>query len=388
MAEKKIIDVASAADSKVDIGSKPMIIGHKSMATDPMVREKQEEELVPTENAPKDEQEKTPESKSEIEPPSAKQKALEPIADSNTEKQVDADDKSVASKPDTEPDKKEEEPSGEEKKVEELDPVALQMEKDEKIRELISSKKYFVGIKQASSGGFKKWIYAFLLTMLLALAGLFVLIDSGTLDIGVKLPFTIFDEEKQTVNTESTSPEQVDVVSEDKEIPIDDQTVDSSSWYNFSTIGYSMFIPDGWSLMQKEGNTGSLVDFGAYEYKEGQLATVLDYDKTLPAEAMFTFILDNNEISDSEACVADSRESTSSGSFNTIGKKIVQWRYFEGTKTETERALGELVEGEKQYEYCLSDANREIRITYTVIPAMKDEHTYLESGIKTITFTE
>jgi hypothetical protein len=198
MAEKKIIDVTSAVDSKVDIGSKPMIIGHKSMATDPMVREKKDEELVSTENTPKDVQEKTPESKSEIEPPSAKQKVVEPLADSNTEEQVDVDDKSVSSKPDSEPDKKEEESSGEENKTEELDPVALQMEKDEKIRELISSKKYFVGIKQASSGGFKKWIYAFLLTMLLAIAGLFVLVDTGTLDLGVKLPFTIFGDEKST----------------------------------------------------------------------------------------------------------------------------------------------------------------------------------------------
>lgn len=225
MAEKKIIDVASAADSKVDIGSKPMIIGHKSMATDPMVREKQEEELVPTENAPKDEQEKTPESKSEIEPPSAKQKALEPIADSNTEKQVDADDKSVASKPDTEPDKKEEEPSGEEKKVEELDPVALQMEKDDKIRELISSKKYFVSIKQANSGSFKKWVFGLIFTILLAIAGLFVLIDTGTLDLGVKLPFTIFGEEKSLSSSSDKAIEQPAQQQDASEEKVEEATV-------------------------------------------------------------------------------------------------------------------------------------------------------------------
>ena len=224
MAEKKIIDVASAADSKVDIGSKPMIIGHKSMATDPMVREKQEE-LVSTENAPKDVQEKTSEVKSEIEPPSAKQKSLEPLADSKDEKPVAVDDKSVEPKPDSEPDKKEEEPDVEEKKAEELDPVALQMEKDDKIRELISRKKYFVSIKQANSGSFKKWVFGLIFTILLALIGLFVLIDTGTLDLGVKLPFTIFGEEKSLSSSSDKAIEQPAQQQDTSEEKVEEATV-------------------------------------------------------------------------------------------------------------------------------------------------------------------
>ena len=40
MAQKKVNDVSAPSESKPDIGSKPMIVGHKSLASDPMVREK------------------------------------------------------------------------------------------------------------------------------------------------------------------------------------------------------------------------------------------------------------------------------------------------------------------------------------------------------------
>ncbi len=37
--EAKVFDVAKPGKSKPDIGSKPMIVGHKSLANDPMVKE-------------------------------------------------------------------------------------------------------------------------------------------------------------------------------------------------------------------------------------------------------------------------------------------------------------------------------------------------------------
>lgn len=207
MSDKKIIDIAGPGDSKVDIGSKPMIVGHKSMASDPMMREKQVEPEKPeavaeeTIEVPKVE----PEPKSEpIEPPSVKQKTIEPLSEDNKPVEKAPDTKQTEEPEEIE---KEEKPKTEEqvkseKANAELDETALELEKEENLRKIIESKKYHVNIKQAR-GESKSWIYVLIGLVVSAIIVLFVLVDTGKLDIGVKLPFSIFGSESSSSEPES-----------------------------------------------------------------------------------------------------------------------------------------------------------------------------------------
>jgi len=209
MADKKIVDVASPTDSKVDIGSKPMIIGHKSMASDPMVREKQVNEAIPEasveeskeststvpDTAPKDDIV----SAEKVEPPSTKQKTIEPIVEEKKpeEKMVVSEELKAEEPKPEEP--KPVEPDKSEKAKEELDETALELEKEENLRKIIESKKYQVSIKQ-SRGENKSWIYVLIGLIITAVIALFILIDTGKLDVGFKLPFTLFGEKTTTVD--------------------------------------------------------------------------------------------------------------------------------------------------------------------------------------------
>ena len=195
MAEKKIIDVAGPTDAKVDIGSKPMIVGHKSMASDPMMREKletaPETSDAPPEASPgevKEPVQEITETKSDtVEPPSVKQKTIEPLSEVNkpTEKAPETVVPEETEKPKTDEQVKTEKANAE------LDKTALELEKEENLRKIIESKKYHVNIKQAR-GDSKSWIYIAVGLIVSALIALFVLVDTGKLDIGVNLPFSIF----------------------------------------------------------------------------------------------------------------------------------------------------------------------------------------------------
>ena len=141
MSDKKIVDIAGPTDTKVDIGSKPMIVGHKSMASDPMMREKTESKSDTPETPPEpsSSEAKNPEqevvtSKAEtIEPPSVKQKTIEPLTEENkpaekaeqpvTPKPEDSDKAEVTDKP--------EESEKSDKANAELDATALELEKEE-----------------------------------------------------------------------------------------------------------------------------------------------------------------------------------------------------------------------------------------------------------------
>lgn len=219
MAEKRIIDVASPTDTKTDIGSKPMIVGHKSMASDPMMREKDTADAVL--ETPESTSSSTMESKAEeekIAPPSATQKTLEPVkaevvenskvpeTESDTKPQGATKEVEKADSVTAETNKSEEKTDEETAKKDEVDPLAIEMEKEEKLRKLIESKKYFVNIKQANSGSFKKWFFAVLGTTLVLLIGLFVLIDTKTLDLGIDLPFRIFGKETNVQQNTTVQP--------------------------------------------------------------------------------------------------------------------------------------------------------------------------------------
>ncbi|MCA9328719.1 hypothetical protein KC959_03035, partial [Candidatus Saccharibacteria bacterium] len=81
--DKKVMDVASPEEAKTDIGSKPMIVGHKSMASDPMVREEEVEKTSEEASEASASPEKQDEPK--LVPPSAKQKTIVPLKNQEKE---------------------------------------------------------------------------------------------------------------------------------------------------------------------------------------------------------------------------------------------------------------------------------------------------------------
>ncbi len=407
MADKKSIDVTSPKDAKVDIGSKPMIVGHTSMATDPMVREKVPEVAEKKTEAQKSEEIKEPEitEKSELVPPSAKQKTLQPISDETvkedavTSKKDVIDDsglvetKSVNSADDKKSDVTTavKEPSEAKEEIK-IDPVAANMEREENIRKIIDSKKYNVSIKQAHPKG-KGTVYALIIFALLALAGLFVAIDTGKLNVGIALPFSIFGENNEAEQIQAAT--QLEVV-ETVLPPVVESTkneissIDSSDWVRFTGEGYSLQLPDGWILQQKEGNSGSLFALGVVKFKQGTPAVVDDYSAENSSEGQFMVLIDNNEIvADSSTCSSATSETVvQSYKLVTVDKETIFVQLEEGTKPEAERGLGELASGEKSYSYCVATKTREIRARYTLNDSADDEHTYFEESLKTLTFTQ
>jgi hypothetical protein len=71
--QKKVMDVAKPEETVPDIGSKPMIVGHKSLPIDPMVKSETQNEETETSPATND-------SKETIAAPSEKQKIIEPLS--------------------------------------------------------------------------------------------------------------------------------------------------------------------------------------------------------------------------------------------------------------------------------------------------------------------
>ena len=221
MADKKVVDVTGPEDAKIDIGSKPMIVGHKSMASDPMMREKQLDAETPATlekpETPSQEveavKEDTTSKPEEIEPPSVKQKNIEPISEVLVPEQK-------AAEPEPEQVKTEESEKSDKANAE-LDATALELEKEENLRKIIDSKKYHVSIKQARNSN-KSWVYVLIGLVISTIIALFILIDIGKLDAGFKLPFSIFGND--TSSSTKSSPTEDPVITETEEVDSVEET--------------------------------------------------------------------------------------------------------------------------------------------------------------------
>jgi len=261
----KVFDVSMPGKGKVDIGSKPMIVGHRSVAADPMVREKEEAEAVETkitklpseskiriepisDDAKKDpkmdvpaddnadtsggvgpaDAPKTPEIKSEsvvdnlkkaesdseaidkkldeakgivatevkppeINPPEAsndksdKKDDVVAVEDSSDDKSPELVADKPADTPEGSSDSDDAEKKAEKEKTK-IDPVALAMEREDNLHKIIASKKYRVSVKEGSALSLKT-VGLILVLILALLAVAYTLIDMGTIDVGVELPF-------------------------------------------------------------------------------------------------------------------------------------------------------------------------------------------------------
>ena len=254
---KKVFDVSKPGKAKPSIGAKPMIVGHKSVSIDPMMKDKSADQsadknstddsikvtgapkLSPTQSKVKVEpisaDMKRPTDKfrkssmdhdgtqddgsAETKSTEAKQETAKktssspqvaasasPAAGTEQQSTPTAQKKPVASVPATKPvsqvqaeataDDKQRPPAqpakpGEENKV---DPAVLAQERAEEIRKLAESKKYRVNIREGSSGPLRSFLISFVLAVVVGFAVLYVLIDTGVIDVEVELPFTIFGE--------------------------------------------------------------------------------------------------------------------------------------------------------------------------------------------------
>lgn len=193
--EKKVMDVAKPGESKPDTGSKPMVVGHKFLTNDPDVK---------TDSETSDKEKDDDNSSEEVKP--NKKIVLAPISDDvkpeDTESEAvsDATEKATTEEKTepvkeskTEDDKEEKEESGPEPassaEDEQINIETEKAEQEERLNEIIKTKKYNVPIKAQNTAAIKSFLITFLLVTALGIIGLALLIDAELLDLGIDIPF-------------------------------------------------------------------------------------------------------------------------------------------------------------------------------------------------------
>ncbi len=275
---KKVMDIAKPEDAKPEIGSKPMIVGHKSMATDPMVREADAAATETVEETGQKQEEKPAPTLEKLAPPSEKQKVLAPLEKSEPEPVVGTEDKKTDTAPvvpvegakivekqdpltgsddvptEKSAEKKTEEVSADttEEKKPVIDPVAVEMEKQDDLRKMIASKKYFVSVKQAKKSNPMAKAISVIFIVMAFFGTLFYLVDTDKLDLGFDLPFNIFGKVEQQAAPVATEPVATEPVSPAVSTPAVDETVT----YANEAFGVSFDYPTSWGTVTVEQING------------------------------------------------------------------------------------------------------------------------------------
>jgi FtsZ-interacting cell division protein ZipA len=196
VADKKVIDIAGPNDAKVDIGSKPMIVGHKTLASDPMVRESAEiAENLPDENELRQKVTKTVVEPTNIEKSLPQQDTPEVSKDQPALDKPNPDEIKIEAK---EPEQKKSEPvvlTKDEVAKKENDESIQAMEREEKLQKIIQSKQYRVSIKQAR-GSTKALFVVLVLAVLGGFIAGYLLVDAGKLNLGFDVPYSVLDNKK------------------------------------------------------------------------------------------------------------------------------------------------------------------------------------------------
>jgi len=189
--ETKVFDVASPGSSKPDTGSKPMVVGHKNML-DPTLKGPVESESASSDPLPARREKTlipTTENPEEVEMVIASdEKQQVPVDSTPKEVPIATNEPSAPSavEPSDEPKQETTEETPEQKQKVEDD---LEIERQEKLEELIKSKKYNAPIKEASMSSVKTFVKTFTIVAVVGMIVLIVLVDAEILDLGVKLPF-------------------------------------------------------------------------------------------------------------------------------------------------------------------------------------------------------
>ncbi len=193
----KIMDVAKPGTSDPETGSKPMVVGHKSMASDPSITTHKDD------SAEGDTTEPDVEAKITLSP--SKKLTLQPLSKETEEKQsaeAAPDDKNTASNepastesisatsisteselPD-EPSKKSPE-NIEKERIETLD------KREQSLQTFIKSGEYHVHIKESSGSNAKTYLVTFIVVGLFGVILLAVLADLDLIQLGFDLPFNL-----------------------------------------------------------------------------------------------------------------------------------------------------------------------------------------------------
>lgn len=187
--DKKSMDVSKPGKSMPDLSARPVIVTHRPMVQDPMVKSevKTEEPVVVEKPEPETDA-------SEDSSPSHEKKVIKPISDS------------VESSETTEEPKKDE-PTEEETAAAEAavveavasqaqsrsgkkagEPSAQDMAKQEHLQKLITDKTYFVSVGQATRRRNRRNAAVLLIFMLMILAGGYAAIDAGIIASNIELP--------------------------------------------------------------------------------------------------------------------------------------------------------------------------------------------------------
>lgn len=195
---KKTMDVAKPGESAPDTSARPVLVTHRPMVQDPMVKEdKKSEDAVVADAEPK------------TEPTIRGEKVIQPV-NSNTSAEAPADDqpatpaKSEDSEPEPpQPEKTEEDSQAKDAAV--VDAVVDQATEDKKkqnklsdeekakqeaLQKLIEEKKYFVPVGQVSRRRNRRALLTVAILVLLLIGG-YLAIDAGLIKTTITLPIDL-----------------------------------------------------------------------------------------------------------------------------------------------------------------------------------------------------
>jgi hypothetical protein len=377
VADKKVVDIAGPGDAKVDIGSKPMIVGHKSLASDPMFREEPPAETeIPS--GEKVAAVAGPETSVAKEP--SKQKVIVPVADAQAENQKTApaptvvteapkdEASTVATKEKTAANKPEGIVLKEDPAKRENDEAVAAMEQEQSLQKLIESKKYRVSIKQAR-GSSKMLTYILLSGLVGMFIAVYLLVDSGKINLGFDVPFSILGEDKPATKTVATA----EPVVEQKVLentPKAAEEVSSKSWFVFDNPDYSMRVPDGWVLSTKEDSVSSLFSTKAI-YEAGKAGVVEKYSEEKIQPEMNVFVVDVAPELDAEYCLKNFVEGDVT-TLKTENGLTIYKRIAKGTASETTTS------------YCIQAEEKTYQASYTNYKGESDQSSYAEKAVMTL----
>ncbi len=197
--ESKAFDVVDPSESKLNIGSKPMVIGHKS-ASDTTLASKKDQQTQSADEEVAPEKESAPSKKIRIEPLEEEtSKNVAELAESKTESVPEESEKTET---DTSLNDEQERDVVAQAENEEKSVQDAESEREEKIEELKKSRKYFVTIHEKHESAFGK-VAAIVFAIVVSFIGVYALADAGVIPGGELLPFRIIGNSESQNEVES-----------------------------------------------------------------------------------------------------------------------------------------------------------------------------------------
>ncbi len=152
----------------------------------------------------------------------------------------------------------------------------------------------------------------------------------------------------------------------------------TANWTLFtSQDGFSIRIPDGWQLINNNGELISPVDSSSLTYKAGTAATITK--QTLGDDAVHPFVIYSPGYTDQQLKSANYQNLGQISAKNTIATKY----YYE--QTSQPQGLG-LDKGDKEYRYHFASGQKTVDVTYVIRPGDSDNTNMVEKAVKTFSF--